>query len=115
MPPTLPNATPDVSLLRALAACHQLFKLLASEVRSRPGVSRVNHEFDLSQTAEGCRFTEYVSPERIDGRWAFWQFEIIISADVSAVVNAESLSVDADGNPLREIIATVRAAIIKGD
>jgi len=103
MPPTIPN---DFPLLRAFAACHQLFKLLATQVRSRPGVSRVNHDFDLSTTpADTLRLTEYLSPERIDGLWVYWQLEILISPDGSATVKAEALGADPDGCPLREVIA----------
>ena len=91
-----------LALLRELTACHAAFKALAAELRNTPGYGRVAHEFDLAESPEGIRFSEYVSPERADARWAYWRMDVVLAADGSARVEAEALGVAADGGNLHQ-------------
>jgi hypothetical protein len=93
-------------LLRAFAACHQLFKALGANVRARPGVTRVVHHFDVYNAADGgFRLTEYLSPDRTDGRWTCWRLEIAVAPDAAATVTADTLGDDPDGRRLRTVVA----------
>jgi len=91
-----------LALLRELTACHATFKALAAELRNTPGYGRVAHEFDLAQMPEGIRFSEYVSPERADARWAYWRMDVLLAADGGATARADALGVAPDGGNLHE-------------
>jgi hypothetical protein len=95
----------SLDLLRALGACHQAFLALANRVRSGLGVDTVVYETDLAAVGDGFQFSEYVSPDRADGRWTYWRLEVAVGPQGAVTIDAEALAVDINEANVVEVIA----------